>query len=125
MTQLPIKTFTEIMADFERYEGTRQFAEKLKEWLGSLQRTADDVHIFSFSRSNSVELDKIDLRFIKFEWQYSTWDAFVTFKDGGEAYTTRIALNVNGADLCSDAMKALDCNSITEPKTENDASETE
>src|SRR2546430_14518494 len=78
MAKLPYKEFPDIMADFERFEHTRQFAEALKNWLTALHRTPDDVHSFSLSAENSL-----DACIFYLEAQCGpAYDVTVNFKDG-------------------------------------------
>lgn len=54
MVKIPYKAFPDILADFERYETTKLFAEAIRDWLTALHRTVDDVHSFSLSAENSL-----------------------------------------------------------------------
>jgi hypothetical protein len=106
MSKLPEKTFAEVLADFERQETTRQFADSLKEWLTDLQRTVDDVHGFSLSTENSVDISEFDIDYLLRHMRTTTYEVTVIFNDKSTE-KTQIALQGNRADILRDVMKAV------------------
>jgi hypothetical protein len=106
MTKLPYKTFTDVLADLERYESTVPLADAFKEWLTGLQRTPDDVHGFSLGAKNSMDIHKFDLEVWRREMYYPTYDIAVTFKDKS-IEKTRFTLRANRANLWMDLLRSV------------------
>jgi len=102
VTKLPYKTFTDVLADLERYESTVPLADAFKEWLTGLQRTPDDVHGFSLSAENSL-----GAYFFYLEAQCGPiYDIAMTFKDGSKE-KTRFSLTGRNLMTWGDMLKAV------------------
>jgi hypothetical protein len=106
MTALPYKTFTELLADLERYDTTKQLAEKLKEWLTELHRTPDEVTRFSLCSKNGMDILEFDEKQWLCEQHYPKYDVAVTFTDKTKKRTWFV-IREDRADLWKDLSKAV------------------
>jgi hypothetical protein len=106
MTALPYKTFTELLADLERYDTTKQLAEKLKEWLTELHRTPDEVTRFSLCSKNGMDIREFDKRQWLREMHYPKYDVVVDFEDRSRERTWFV-IREDRAELLRDLSKAV------------------
>lgn len=106
MVALPCKTFTDLLADLERYETTKRLAEKLKEWLAELRRTPEEVTDFSLSTKNGMDIREFDEGQWLCEMHYPKYDVIVDFMDRSRERTWFV-LREDRAGLWRDLGKAV------------------
>lgn len=106
MTALPYKAFTELLVDLERYETTKQLAEKIKAWLTELHRTPDEVVGFSLSTKNGFDIREFDEGQWLRESHYPKYDVVMDFGDRSRERTW-FAIREDRAELLRDLGKAV------------------
>lgn len=106
MVALPYKAFTELLADLERYETTKQLAEKLKEWLAELHRTPDDVTGFSLNSKFGMSMQEFDRKQWLREMHYPKYDVIADFNDRSRERTWFV-IRDDRAELWRDLSKAV------------------
>lgn len=106
MTALPCKSFTELLADLERYETTKQLAEKLKEWLIELSRAPDEVTGFSLSTKLGMDIREFNEGQWLREMHYPKYDVIADFIDMSRERTWFV-LREDRAELWRDLSKAV------------------
>lgn len=106
MTALPYKAFNELLADLERYETTKQLAEKLKEWLAELHRAPEEVTGFSMSTKLGMDTREFDRKQWLREMHYPKFDIIADFNDRRRERTWFVVREYR-VDLCRDLSKAV------------------